>query len=256
MYPGQRSVEILFSVPGKYMAVDCLENRVETDSVAAENAVSFLCDLQGNILYPEWEYDFVTYPKDQYGRYERGIIEFAYMTDEDEAMKSSRFLDVASGEEIILPDGYECARFMRDGYFLLSRKNEYAIYDVSTQAITRTFTIEGDAFAGTIYVLGSDGYIVQDPFGGADGNQVVIEGKTVKMKDSATVGYLLPGEYQVVKIGTLLDTSVEKAYILNPDGQMLLETKEDVIYADEEGYLIWDVTGKYQIQSYKTQVPG
>ena len=61
-------------------AQEFFEHNHITDAILSEDGTRF-CDLQGNILYPEWDYNYVSLVTDQYENINHRILCFSLETE-------------------------------------------------------------------------------------------------------------------------------------------------------------------------------
>ena len=59
----------------------------------------------------------------------------------------------------------------------------------------------------------------------------------------------VPGTYSVVKEGKMLTTEFETNYIIDSQGNLILKTSDNILFADENGYLILK-NGEYEFCEY------
>ncbi len=107
-------------------AQEFFEHNHITDAILSEDGTRF-CDLQGNILYPEWDYNYVSLVTDQYENINHRILCFS-----DSGSDDDHYVDLDNMEELELPTGYDEITYKTDTLFLLRNGNEYTIYDASS----------------------------------------------------------------------------------------------------------------------------
>ena len=228
------SIFMTNSIMGKYMILEYNQITSSGDGRSIINTASFLCDLQGNVLYPEWGYDGVIFPSDQFGHTDRNYLSF--FSPEGQLIHS---LYLPTMQEISFPDGFTDAGYKSNGLFLLENQGKYTIYDSKTDSLGAAFTLD-DYMA--VFVLGPDSYVIQQ----INNNRIVIE--NVPQLCEEEIAVVSAGEYPVIKSGEIwgpYDTS----YILDSDGHLRYKINADIICADSSHFLT-ETLHNYQIHTY------
>ena len=233
-------IRIYDVVESEYIIIECSKLVSVGDGLKDTLYWSYLCDSTGNILFSEWDYDYVEFVKNQFGETNRQILKFGRKNGMD-----YHFVDVSTMEEIIIPDGYNDAVYMNKGYFLLDNgMEEYIIYDSETQM--KGDTINKNDFssilANSFHVFGTHSYMIQNQ------GKLVIEGMEKDLLDETEILVTVPGDYDVVKAGKL-GGPYHTNYIFDSFGNLMLQTSENVVCADEERYLVLK-NNKYILYSY------
>ncbi len=228
------SISIAKSVLGKYMILYYNQIIPSDDGITHMETASYLCTSDGNVLYPEWDYDGVLFATDQFGYTDRNYLMF--FGRQDSSVHSIYLPDM---KVISFSDEFQEVHYCANGLFLLNTRNEYAIYDSIYNQIGARFTADD---LSSIYVLGPDSYIIQQ----IHNNRIVIENKPQICKDEIAV--VTPGEYPVIcsgKFGGLYRTS----YVLDSRGRLLFKANDDIVCADNSHYMTVD-QNTYLIKTY------
>ena len=208
------SVSLKDVVPNKYMIIQYTYGQSfdrETDVL--------LCDLQGNILFPEWNYQSVSFRENQFGDYMRNMLCFSNFDTGEE-----HFLDIETEQEIYFPDGYEEITPMTENFFLLSNENDHIIYDIRTGELGAQFSTP---YRAAVYVVGLNTYVVGDIFE----KRIVIDGKEYPVNKKCDYLSVLISPYPIIQEGAY--SGYSKSYILTETGSLKERVDRSVIYANE-----------------------
>ena len=238
----EKNVSIEKTVSDKYMIISYDFHRSQENGRILYSGRSYLCDMDGRILYPEWNYTSVYYPKDQFGFIDRKLL--ILMNGEERPL---HYLDLSTGKEPKLPPEFQECFNMGNGFFLLRQGSEYTIYNAATQEKGATFH-EKDA--GPIYVLGLNSYIIDK----LCDYEIVINGEELRLSDTVQMASIIPGKYPIVQVRKFHGSNYV-SYILNPKGELVLKTGRKVEYAGKFNYLTVG-KGEYDIWDYKNRKIG
>ena len=228
-------VQISQVINSNYMILRCYVSEAVSDQGAALGTeYSYLCDSEGHILYPEWNYDYVVYAKDQFQQEDTRYLYFHSVSGET---SQDHYLDLVEDQEVVLPREYETIFYQYHGLFLLGNENQFTIYDSITQSLGSTYSVSSPYVNSEVF--GLDSYVI--PLG-SEGT-VVIEGIRQPLDEEASVIYTLPGEYPVITAG-------KTSYILDTQGKLILSSEETIIHADEQYYLAL-ADNHFNIHSYE-----
>ncbi len=223
-------------IDGKYLIVQFFAGEYQPDGKILSTGVTRLCDLQGNELYPKWDYNYVIYATDQYQNINHRLLNFY-----DSKAGKDYYVDLDSMKELELLTGYEEIIYRTDALFLLRNGNEYTIYDASSQEKGAVFTSEETPY--TIYVLGLNSYAIQ----GMSSSLITINGSETPVDSPETV-FVTDCEYPVVTVGEVFGTS-SGSYILDPEGSLVLKADQEILYADSSCYMYYN-NDRFFIQAY------
>lgn len=234
----ENSISIQQCILKQYMIVqyDYTESTDDTD--IAITGKTYLCDLNGVIQHPEWDYDNVTYVFDQFN-----YIDTQYLVFSNSKNLPFHFLDTKQNQEVIFPDGYGNPLYAGNGFFILENGEQCTIYDAVDKKVGTTFTVQPGA---SEFVLGTDTYIIQN----FEESIVVIDGiqQELVVEDINDIPVTIHSTYPVVQYKTFSGDVF--SYILDAKGHLVLKTRQNVIYADESYYLVLS-DNKYKILSCK-----
>lgn len=215
-------IQISQVINSKYMILRCYMNESTDESGAARGTEYFyLCDAEGYIQYPEWNYDYVVYAQDQFQQEDKQYLYFHNASGET---SQDHYLNLAEDKEVALPRNYETISYKYHGLFLLSNENQFTIYDSITQSFGSTYFVSSTNINS--YVFGLDSYVI--PL--TSERSVVIEGVQQQLDNEISAIYTYPGEYSVITAG-------KTSYILDLQGELILSSEENIIHADDQYYL-------------------
>lgn len=102
-------------INSKYMILRCYMNE-STDELGAARGTeySYLCDAEGYIQYPEWNYDYVVYAQDQFQQEDKQYLYFHKASGET---SQDHYLNLAEDKEVALPRNYETISYKYHGLF-------------------------------------------------------------------------------------------------------------------------------------------
>ena len=237
----ENSISIQQCILNQYMIVeyDYTESTNDTDIVITGK--TYLCDLNGVIQHPEWNYDGVTYVFDQFDNIDTQYLVFSNSED-----LPFHYLDTKQDKEVIFPDGYGNPFYAGKGFFILKNEEKFTIYDAVDKEIGNTFTVQ----PGTSeFILGKDTYIIQN----FKESMVVIGGiqKEIDVKTINDIPVTTHSTYPVIQYKTFTGDSV--SYIVDTKGHPVLKARQNIIYADESYYLVLS-DNKYKIQMKKRPI--
>ena len=84
---------------------------------------NYLCNIDGSILFPEINYQWVSRTFDQYNAYNK---QYLRLFNSNESI--DEYFDLTTGEILTFPENYQNADYKYDSYFLLNNGNNYCIY--------------------------------------------------------------------------------------------------------------------------------
>lgn len=231
-------VEITGVVDEKYMI---LEAEYSSPNSTEKTHIEYLCDTNGIIQYPEWNNRNITYAENQYGETDLTYIEFKNTAD-----TPSQFLNIDTGEGIVLPAEFENIRYAANGLFYFYSGNNVCIYDAINHIYGATFTLD-DIFAN-IYIFGPQSYLIQS-ITGAKYSKFVIDGLEQLLSDNVEILLVFSGDYPVIVEGKL-GGPYWRSYILDDTGSLVMTGNGNVCYADSSYYLEIS-NNSYSIKKYK-----
>lgn len=243
----QPSVELKFAVNG-YMAVTYPYQSIQEDGTILGDTRSYLCDSNGKILHPQLEYDAVSFAQDQYGNIDRNLIRISCRREGKEDSGQVFYLDVETGKLLEFPEGYDEIRYGHGDDFLLLKDGTCTIYNAQTQSLGASFAVSEKTLEN-IYAFGTDSYAVQR----SKGSILVIEGKEQNIPSEMPCVFVEPGPYPAVSMGRLMEPGEGGSYILDKEGRLKLQAEDQVIYADENGYLTVTKEGSYRVCAYENE---
>lgn len=231
----ERNIRLDNIVNDKYMVLQYDYTTLREDGTYLSSTHTYLCDTTGNILFPEWNYEWVTYAQDQFDYTDRHYLQFGNSAQE------FHYFDLETETAVSLPEGWERTYYYGNNYFLNHDGNKCQIYDAKQDIPGDPFTIPETQ---SIFVAGPNSYILQFPE-----SRIVIGGIEQPLKNESSIAYMTSGPYSLVTSGPFgSDNGV--CYILNRDGECIYQTEQKVLYADENWYLTLDNTG-YHLWNYK-----
>lgn len=199
----------------------------------------YLCDIQGRLAEPVAVYDYVrecvNWP--YYGK--ARFLELQKITDTDEV--ETVYLNVSSGKFVDFPKGYqeEDILYSHEQYFGLYDGKTCTIYDGETERTGASFTAD-QPYEGTI--IGLNSYIIN-----GQEKTIVINGKVYKYGPDAQIRLIQESPYAVI---CAEEQEKRNVYIVDPQEQVILETDQNVLYADETHYLVLEDDNTYKICTY------
>lgn len=234
----QDGLELFQTIGEQYLIVGGSYNdSTILDDTSTYRELRYLCDVNGNLLYRNWNRSGIGYARDQYGNLDKRYLEFS-----DDGGKPSQFLDLETGEEITVPEGWSDLQYKKDGLFLLENQQDYCIYDASDHSQGLSFRTK--LFRDRIFLFGKRSYAIQSR-SGAQYNQLVLERREVDLGTDTEFLAIIPGENPVILEGGQ-DGACTVSYILDAEGKLLYQGDGNVRGADGPYYLEQDGT-EYRI---------
>ena len=236
-----RSIELNHTILEKYLNISYSYYITDDQGVSHGNVSSYLCDLSGNILFSEFDYQGVFYPLDQFNNTNRDLLRFI-----DTDGNTTHYMDLRNESVIPIPAGYQKMRNMSTDLFLLSNENQYTIYNASTKEFGATFSTD---LPLNIYVFGLDTYVIQK----LNESIIVIDGQLYEPDTPYEIATVRNCHYPVICTGEFLG-KVYTSYVVDHGGHLVMGTNQFVTYADSTYYCVCDKTNpisEINIYTYK-----
>ena len=237
-YEKNKQLNILYGIPvgieltqvlsNQYLFINYSYQMLQDDGTYKNSTCTYLCDINGNILFPEWDYQCVDFPQNQYGDVSRNILYFInYNTEE------IHYLDLSTSEEVLPSVKYDAIVYKTNNLFLLKKGTQYSIYNSSTHKAGTPFN--STVASEKIKVLGINSYVIS----GLNHDTLIIDSHKYKQDTSSYKLDVKGSPYPVVNVVDPMG-NIQKSYILTQNGQLFLKTNEYITYADEKYYCVYD----------------
>lgn len=224
----QDSISIEKVIMGKYMLLSYTIGTYEADGTCTLSRQIAFCNQNGNMLYPEWDYNYVLFVSDQFDHTVTDIMEF-YDTDKDVA----HYLDLTQMKELKIPNGYQQVLYRKDRTFLLQQGETYTVYDAGTGETGAVFML--DSQPQDIIVLSPDTYVVQE----FNNSRIFIHDQEVSSESSAEYAPVCPSPYPVVLTGKVFGP-YDASYIIDSEGNLAMKADHEILYADKFCYMYYE----------------
>lgn len=229
------SIELKHIVAGKYLVIAYYYSSIQEDNSTMGSSRTYLCDLAGNIYFPQWNYQYADYPQDQYNNTMYDLFCFINYDSNE-----THYMDLRTQRAVEFPNEYDAGLAKTSNLFLLSKDSQHTIYNLATQEKGATFS--SILPTEKIYVWGVNSYSV--------GNVLVIDGQQYKI--GATSDFSMKSSpYPVINVVTP-SGNISKSYILDSDGKLVVETTEYVTYADSSYYCVYDANNTESVVNIYT----
>lgn len=230
-------------VPEKYLLIYYEHQTKKEEGKYLISDYSALCDLDGVIQYPELEYTSVRFPFDQYDCLEKNFIEFR--GEEEDSLPN--YLNLSTNELVDFPEGCSDIGYKGNGLFLLEKDSKYIIFDASVNQTGSSFNKDGNLLDFT-YVFGLQSYVTSS----YSNRKVVIDDIERELDPDNGWVDVFQGEYPIIKVYQK-SGGIRTCYALTPEGSLLIETPQNVIYSNER-YYVYKENDEYHISEIEKTV--
>lgn len=218
----ENNIHVKSIIQDKYMLIaGTYTTSVDNNGMSHISELTYLCDSNGVIQYPDWNYTSCSYIINQFGQIEPNRLVFS---NNDTLPPTIHYLDLDAGKELSLPPNYSNDGYKYNGLFLLESGGAFYIYDSYTQEFGSSFSAK-DTLGCTI--IGKNTYI-------RNMDTLVIENQEQLHLENNVIS-VIPCEYPIVTIA-----GQRNHYIFDNKGNLILRTKKNVVHADSLYYLCLD----------------
>lgn len=216
-------IELKDIVDSKHLLITYHYAQNLEDDSTIRSSCTYLCDLEGNIYFPHWNYTYADYPRDQYNNIIYNLFYFTTTTSNE-----FHYMDLRTEKPVEIPNGYLTGIAKTENLFLFSNGNEHTIYNISTHEIGTTFS--STTPASEINVFGLNSYSI--------GLSLVIDEELYEIEALSELS-IKSSPFPVINVVTP-SGDISQSYILDTEGHLVAKTSEHVTYADSSYYCVYD----------------
>lgn len=234
-------IQIECIIADEYLLICHNAGTIEIDGQVLGDNKYYVCDMEGKMIQPEKVYDsfqicanWPSYTKPQY-------LQLKENTGTDE--EKTAYINLSEGTYVKFPQGYENNNIVYDHaqYFKLYDGKEWLIYDAEKETTGASFAAD---YPYEGIVVGQNSYMINRE----KEKKIVIDGNVYADEGECYVKFVQDQPYKLLRMDN--DAGDYMSYIVDSQEQLVLETDENVLYADETYYLVLEDDNTYKICFY------